>query len=314
MSRIIKENGKTYTLSDDGIVTEANFEAVIEPVDSTPLKIGDRVQVEGRTGTFLDQTTSVYGDAVAVGFDNGDLGEYLAESVFRSDADIRKGSSHDTTTSSMSVDEIKELYEHYSSLPMITSEELDTKEREGRSLKLRSQALVRQSGIALGDQIALDTIIMMVDTDLRDMTDLRHLAQLDENDMYRRSARQRYRLSENVGSSAPNMGASGKEDASWLENALDGMTVVSVTDADMATTALDMVNKLDRGQLNSEQEVKMATSFREEYLGIQNDPERQAKFAAFVEEARQDKLAKPEIAKEASVENLDDFNAAALFL
>lgn len=303
----IQENGITYKLNDEGIIVEANKSTDLPESQTSlePCVPGDSVTADGKLGKVVAVTDTVYGEVVAVQHDDGSLGEYAAADVEHAEETPQVFSSD--------VEEIRARYVAYEGLPSITTEEINVKASEARLLKLRAEAGLRKSNLDMQETLELDSIAMVTSTDLKDLKDLKIDVDRAENENYLRGAGRKYRTADEVGSYAPNMGMSG-EDASWLDTAIDGMVVSEATDADLATTALHMVAKLDREQLTNDDTVQTATGFQKDYLGIANDIEKTAKFEAFVEEARQEELAKPEIVKEASEESLDDFNTAALYL
>lgn len=314
MGRIIREAGKVYNLDDNGVITEASLEETqIENVPA-PLLIGDRVSVNGQAGFLRARTDSIYGDALAIEFDDGRWLELPTEVVSHSDAEHESTYAETVDIHKLTIGELRDHFRAYNALPMITTEELDTKERVAKSVSLRAKYLLHQSSLSLEDQVDLDTIAMMADNDIKDMDQLRHSVEMSENDLYRRSSSSRYQIAENITSYGPVMGSHG-EDASWLANSLDGMEVTEVTDADMATAALEMVAKLDLDQLDDDSTMQDASQFKADYLGILNDKDRLAKFERYVTEARQEKLAQPVVVKEAKVEeDLAAFDTSALFM
>ena len=290
MTRIIKEAGKVYQLSDNGIITEASAEDQQAQVVESPVQIGDRVRAEGRDGHVRAVISTMYGDSLAVEFDDGSVEEYTRESVEASVAPFAPTYASTVDIHKLTVDELREHFHAYNEMPSITEDELHTK-------------------------VDLDTIIMIAENDQKDLAELQHTAAM-HGDRYKRVSSARYKLSENIDSYGPVLGTSGNEDISWVESALEGMEVTETTDADLAATAIDLVGKLTNEQLSNEVSLKQSISFQQEYLGSEDDVEKQAKFTTFVNEAARDKLGRP-VVKQASTdpeEDIDNFNASALFL
>lgn len=307
--RTYEENGKVYTMNDNGIVVEASEKVVETETPVEPLKIGGRVEAEGKRGTVRARTSSVYGDAFAVQFDDGSFEEYTAGDLSTGDA------SEDDTVFASTFDEAKARLEAYESLPVYTVEEIKEKLAAAEKLHFVAESAIRGHEVSLQDRIALDNILLITSNDKRELIQMQHEASLEQDDRYKRVAGNRYSLSENVENyGGPLMGSAGNEDASWLEDAFDGMTVTEVTDEDLAVTAQQMVDRLEHAHLANDDVVRDAILFQEDYLGLKGDVENSAKFAGYVDAARKVKLDKSAQTKEASVDNLDDFDASSLFL
>lgn len=310
MAKIIREGNKVYRMNDNGIVVEASVQEETVPTTPVePMKLGSRVEAEGKRGTLHARTASVYGDTLAVRFDDGTMGEYVS-------SDVKEPSeSEDTNSYASKLDEIKAHFAAYEELPAYTLDEMDEKERVAKKLNLEATHAIRQSGTDFQDRIALDNIILVTGNDLSELAGARHEASLAEDTTYRRTASARYSMSDVTSFGGPVMGSAGNEDASWLENAIDGMTVIETNDADLAVSASQMVTALDRELLENDDALRDAISFQESYLGIENNSEMKDKFAAYVEEARKEKLAKPVVSKEASADDdLDSFDTSSLFV
>lgn len=312
MAQIIREGNKVYHMNDKGIVVEASAqtEKTAAPVETpAPIKIGSRVEAEGKRGTLHARTSSVYGDTLAVRFDDGTLGEYVA-------SDVTPPQEHeDDTTYASKLDEIKAHFLSYQELPHYTVDEMDEKEKVAKKLRHEATQAIRQSGVPYQDRVVLDNIIMATGNDLSDLAEAKHEASLRDNTQYQRVASARYSMSDVTSYGGPLMGAAGNEDASWLETAMDGMTVTETTDADLAATATSMVAALDHDLLSNDDVLRDAVAFQEGYLGIENNDEMKNKFASYVEEARKEKLSKP-ATKEAAVEedDLSNFDTSSLFM
>jgi len=297
----ITENGKVYNYDPDlGLVVEASVE------DTTPVRgieAGDRVEVEGRTGRTLGYTPSMYGQAWAVQFDDGTIGEYSLESLAHSDTDPVEFETP--------ISEVLARYATYEEQPAITTEEIEAKTAEARWLNLRAKSLIQQGISANADLMDMHTVVASTTTDLIDLADMLTTARV-ASDQKRLSSLNQFRFAKEIIS---NQTMGSKSDASWLDDAIDGMEVVEMTDSDLATVATDMVSHFNSSQLKDDTFLADAASYQVEYLNM--DDAQRSKFSRYVDAARNERLANfPKPAKTASVEdeNLDDFDTTALFI
>jgi len=301
---LIEENGKLYNIDDDtGLVTEASVagataEAVREELDNE-FHIGDRVEVEGDTGSIIAITASIYGPAFGVRFDDGAVDEYPESVLSRT--------TIEAIDFARPVDEILARFAAYEVLNCLTEEEMQRKEKEARELNRTAKGLVTDSKLALSDQNDLHRIVLVTGTDLLDMKETRH--QLAENEAYVAKFN-RYKIAEELSTGAI-MGAKG--DASWVDSPLDGMEITETTDADLAARAAEMVTSFTIAQLEDDEFITLAASFQNEYL--QNDEANATKFAGYLKQARVDQLKELKgRTVESKVENLDDIDTSALYL
>lgn len=304
---LITENGKLYNIDDvTGLVTEATTsdaseDAVVREELDNEYRIGDRVEVDGDTGSIVAITASIYGPAFAVRFDDGAVDEYPDTSLSRT--------AVEAIDYARPIDEILARFANYEVLGSLTEDEMTRKEKEAKALNLKAKSLVTDSKLALADQNDLHRIVLVTGTDLLDMRETR--ANLAENLEYV-SKFNRFHIAETATRGGAVMGPKG--DASWVDDPFDGMEVVETTEQDLAARAAEMVLGFTVEQLEDDHFMATATSFQNDYL--QNDETGAAKFAGYIAQARQEQIAelKRRPVTAAVDENLDDIDDSALYL
>jgi hypothetical protein len=307
---IIEENGKLYNIDEaTGLVTlAATEEAGLEDAPEVTLPFeftgGERVEADGHSGQVVAVTSSMYGDAVAVRHDSGQVVEYAVGDVKLANVDWH------ITSSSNPFASIQEMMVAYEEMPTYTVKEIDEKIKMATQLKAAAGVFVRESG-ATSETALVDQMAFRLASDLKDLEEARMHTSVGDDYV---GNQPRYRLAENFSAPAPNMGMTGKGDASWLELE-DGDGFSETTDADIAARAVETVAHFERHELENDEFVEDAVQFQASYLGLTSGEDR-AKLAKFVEQARQDELAKPQAEKKeaAAEENLDDFDATSLFI
>lgn len=315
---IIEENGKLYNIDEaTGLVTlAATAEVGLEDEPTLPetpwqsvteFHGGERVEVDGNGGHVVNVTSSMYGDAIAVRHDDGRVEEYPVEVV--------KFANNPALRSDNPIEAIREQYTAYEALPAITAAEIAHKSKVAKQLLADTKAILLRTS-AVGDAAVLDSMAFRLAADLKDFEDSAELLLMADNAEYL-SSQPRYRTAENFSSPAPNLGVrSNAADASWLELEDENFVYAETSDADMAARAAETVAYFSRAQLEDDSFIADAASFQAGYLGVNDDPEKRARFASYIERARQEKLAEP--VKEAKVaavdEDVTDFDATALFV
>jgi hypothetical protein len=306
---LVNENGKQYYIDDKtGLVTEARVSEPETTEEAASIadeyRLGDRVEIGGRTGNVISMIPSIYGTAFGVLFDDGDIDEF-------GEVQLKRTSAEKTVYDSP-IQEIFSRYDVYAQMPGYTGDELESKEAEARWLHLNATSLrsyAVQGGIR---DPKLDEIILVTSSDLRDMKDVRENADTNENQRYLSSFNQ-YRIAEEILPSAPNFGSAANVSADWLNDAYEGMEVVETTDADLAARATEVVASLSREQLEDDEFMTLVVSFQNDYL--RNDDGREQRFAALLTMARQERLKElPKTAKTAAAEDFSNVDDAALFL
>jgi len=305
---IVQENGRYYQIDEEtGLVTEAKAEDLPEGAEvisaddlQEEFRIGDRVEADGALGEIVSITSSVYGPAFGVRFDDGGVDEYPEMALKRSAVE-----KPDFETP---VDEVLQRFEAYQNMPALTNDEIDRKEKEARWLNLRARALCTDSKLAFSSQNDLHHVVLVTREDLNDIDTLRE--QSADNQEYVASFN-RYKVASEFSGYGGALGMKG--DASWLDNALEGMEVVETTDTNLAARATEVVASLSREQLENDETVQIAASYQRDYLQLDDDQAR--KFSSYLESARQERLKEPQ-EKVASTtdESLDDFRPESLYL
>lgn len=300
---IVEENGKRYDIDEKtGLVREAS---VVPEVDESEyadeLRINDRVEVGGKTGTIISLTASIYGGAYGVRFDDGSVDEYGPQAL--------KHTSVEEPVYDGPYAELLGRFAQYEELPAYTNDEINSKEKEARFLNLRAKSLASDSKLSLNDQKELGRIVLVTGNDLIDLKTARENS--EETTAYV-SRFNRYHIASEVSGYGAGLGLKG--DASWLNNALEDMEVVETTDADLAARAAELVAAFSKAQLEDDDFMHTASSYHRGYL--QMTDEQSKKFDSYLARARQERIAElpSESTKEASADNLDDFDTSALFL
>jgi hypothetical protein len=297
----IKEGDKLYEIDEKtGLVRVASVVSD-DAVSEDDIHIHDRVDVDGETGTVISITASLYGGAYGVRFDNGDVDEYPVSSL--------KRSSVEEPVFETPIHEIVSRFQAYEQLPAYTNDEIGEKEREARFLNLRAKALGTDSKLALNDQNTLGRIVLVTGNDL---TDLKTARETSEETTQYVGRFNHYRLAGEISGHGPGLGLTG--DASWLDDAIEGMEVVETTDADLAARAAELVSAFTKAQLEDDDFMQVAASYHRTYL--QMDDAQAKKFELYLARARKDRVAEiPAETKTASTEeDLADFDASSLFL
>jgi hypothetical protein len=308
----IEENGKVYNLDPNtGLITEASVKGeatlnIAEPksvVAEVKVLLGSRVEADGQLGEVVSKTNSPYGEVFGIRFDDQSVGEFVASQLTLSDIE-----PIDFATP---INEVTSRYDAYEELPSYTKEEIEAKQREARWLNLRAKALITDKNTGLSDQIALDHIVVSTATDILDLKESMESADLAHEADYLSSFNEYEIGGQYDYSSGVTMGSQG--DASWLIEAADDFEYQGTTEADLASKAVEIVSKFTREQLETPGFIKDAMGFQADYLNM--DEDQQAAFAAYVDMARDEKLAEEPEAKIAAVEeDLDDFDTSALYV
>jgi hypothetical protein len=292
---IVRENGKLYEIDDaKGIVTMAKLDE--------EFRIGERVEVDGQAGNILTITSSMYGPAFGVRFDDGEFEEYSESQLSHTNVD-----KPDYETP---VKEVFARFAAYEKLPAYTDDELGVKTTEARFLNRRAKSLVTDSKLSLSDQSQLDHIVLVTGTDLLDIQELQvQTAESAKRLEQLRATSYEVQISDDFGAT---LGES--DDASWLGSGVEGMEVVETTDADLAARATEVVSFFDKEQLEDEAFMAVAASYQKDYL--MDGGGRAEKFASFLERARQARLKELEgqTVKEAKHDDLEDIDPAALYM
>jgi len=300
---IVEENGKKYDIDEStGLVRLASADTQVDEADySDELRIGDRVEVAGETGTVISLTASMYGGAYGVKFDNGTIDEFGPSAL--------KLTTVEAPVEDTPYNEVVSRFEAYEKLPAYTNNEITAKEREARYLNLRAKSLATDSKLSFDDQNALGRIVLVTGNDLTDLKTARENS--DESNEYR-SRFNRYTIASDVSGYGAALGLTG--DASWLGDAIDDMEIVETTDADLAVRAAELVSAFSKQQLEDDDFMQVAASYHRGYLQMSDDQAKQ--FESYLARARQDRIAElpAETAKEASTDDLDNFDTSALFL
>lgn len=306
---LVNENGKQYHIDDKtGLVTEAHISEVESTEEADAIadeyRLGDRVEVGGKSGNVISMIPSVYGMAFGVHFDDGEVDEF-------GEGQLRRTSTEKPVYDSP-IREIYARFDTYELLPAYTSDELETREAEARWLHLNASSLrsyAVQGGIR---DPKLDQIILITSSDLRDMKEIRENSDTEQNQRYL-SAFNQYRIAEEISPSAPNFGEAANTSADWLNDAYEGMEVVETTDADLAARATEVVSQLTKEQLEDDEFMTLVVSFQNDYL--RNDDGREKQFASFLSAARKERLKElPKAEKKAAAEDFSNVNDAALYL
>lgn len=297
---IVRESGKIYNLDDEtGRVIDVQEEEVLKDV-AQDIKLGSRVEVEGELGEVVTITSSYYGLAFGVRFDDGGVDEFHEGQLKLS---VVEKVDYDSP-----VAEVLERFASYEETPTYTNEEINAKEREARWLNLRAKSLATDSKLGLSQQNELGRVVIVTGNDLLDLRELRDRSEETEDYL---SSFSRYSLSKEINGYGASLGMTG--DTSWLEMGAEDMEVVETTDADLAARATDVVANLSREQLEDDDFVKQAATYHYEYLQM-NEAQR-TKFDSYLASARQERVKNLPEQKVASTEDdIDDFDAAALYL
>lgn len=289
---VVEENGKLYNIDEEtGLVTEAS--TVEEEELANEFRLGERVEVLGSVGEIVSMVPSYYGVSFGVRFDDGDFDEFMESQLKRSNVDKP---AYDSPFS-----EVMGRFAAYQELPAYTNDELDAKEAEAKWLRLRATTLVADRDLSTGEQNELGSILLTTNQDLRDISEVR--IHTEENQQYL-SRFNKYKIADEIAGGAT-MG--GKDDASWLQSAAEGMEVVETTDADLAARAVEVVASFSKEQLEDDEFLALATGYQREYLQIDASSDDGKKFATYLLQARADRLKNLPETKTASVQyDLDD--------
>lgn len=307
---IVEENGKKYDVDEKTgqvRVASASTEPQVDEADfDNDFRLGDRVEVDGESGTIISITASLYGGAYGVRFDDGGIDEY-GEGALKKSA--TEAPEYDTPIS-----EVLARFASYEKMPHYTNDEINTKEEEARWLQLRAQSLVSDSKLTLSDQNKLGKVVLITGNDLIDLRELRDQSEDSQQYLARFN---RYKVAENISGYGAGLGLKG--DASWLNDALDGMEVVETTDADLAVRAAELVAAFSKVQLEDDEFMHVASSYHKGYL--QMDDADAKKFDSFLAQARTDRLKEfpaedglPDPKVAAAEDDLDNFDTSALYL
>lgn len=308
----VEEDGKFYDVDEKTGQVKVASTSVGEPdtneldFEARDFRTGDRVEVDGEVGTIISITASLYGGAYGVRFDDGGIDEYVEGALKLTTVEQPE---YDTPSS-----EILARFASYEAMPHYTNDEIAAKEEEARYLNLRAQSLVSDSKLVLSEQNKLGKVVLVTGNDLIDLKELRE--QSNETAEYLGSFN-RYKIADNISGYGAGLGLKG--DASWLEDALDGMEIVETTDADLAVRAAELVAAFNKVQLEDDEFMQVASSYQKGYL--QMDEADAKKFDAYLKNARTERLKEfsadgwlPDPKVAAAEADLDNFDTSALFL
>lgn len=304
----VEENGKLYDVDEKtGLVRVASSSTdqpqIDEDIDfQQDYRIGDRVKVGGDPGTIIAITASLWGGAFGVRHDDGSIDEYAEGQLSRT--------SVETPVFDGPISEILARFASYEKLPHYTNDEITAKEEEARFLNLRAGALASDGKLVLSDQNQLGKVVLVTGNDLIDLKELREQSVETTEYLGRFN---RYKIADEVSGYGAGLGLKG--DASWLADALDGMEIVETTDADLAVRAAELVAAFSKAQLEDDEFMQVASSYHVGYLQMSDDDAK--KFATYLARARSERIKEipVEQVKEASTgDDLDDFDASALYL
>lgn len=289
---IVEEGGKVYRIDDKtGLVSQAAVKEADQFADE--YRLGDRVEVPGLgVGSVISLTSSVYGLAFGVKFDNGMVDEFGESQLKKSTVEAVEYESP--------VEEIYARFASYQELPAYTEDERVLKQHEASWLNLKASSLNSQISQAGVIDRKLDSILLVTGSDLHDLKEIRESAENEENQRHQNKFNQ-YSVASEISGMGAGVGSSG--DASWLDIGTDGMEVAETMDVDLAARATEMVAHFNRDQLESDDFMTLAASYQNEYLV--NDAGREKKFASYLDLARADRLAElkqEQLHKKASVE------------
>jgi len=279
MSRVI-DNGKEFVI-EDGKVVSASIKK------SKDFNFKDRVLHGKKLGSVVSKVPSIYGDSIGVRFDDGSFSEYLAHDL--------EPEPLSKEAAVISNDEFEEVYEKYNEMSADTLEDVEAKMRLARSLNLRAKALATNHKNTLADTIFYDRVVTATAVDLMDLEDeresLRYVSSADYLEALPRASHA------DLGSYVTS-----NEDASWIQ-AIEEPEPEEVTDAHLASLASKAVDSLNRDQLEDNEFIRSVLQYQYEYLPqIQ---EVRTRFASYLNQARQMKLAQTVVAKTASVGSKD---------
>jgi hypothetical protein len=299
---IIKENGKLYHIDEEtGLVTEASAVETEEVIDADELReelrTGDRVTVNDEEGTIISIVSSVYGPAIGVRFDDGSVDEFDEMQLERVASEAPEWETP--------FKEVVGRYEAYEQLPAFTREEIEMKMAEARELNLQAKTLIKDTA-TFADQAELDRVIVSTSTDLKDLTEIRDSEEANAEYVGRMNSvgyelDDRWKDSHRVGAG---------DDISWVEDAFSD--IEDTNDADLAAAAVEMVNSFSAEQLADDEFVALASSYQHERLSATE--EQKAKFAGYVKQAAADKKPVEQPKTASTDEDLDNFDASALYL
>lgn len=312
--KTVTENGTVYHIDDNGMVrtTSVENEATTEVPDleftAEPLRIGDRIEAEGKLGKVATRSPSVYGDSIGVKFDDGTFEEYLASDLERT--------AEDEIVYDKPIDEVRADWTTYQTLPEYTLEDVDNKAAIARRLNVTAKALITDSRTPLGDRIDLDHIVLVTGTDLYDLREKAERITVDDHSDYLESL-PKYEMDSEF---QPYTSRS-KEDVSWLmamaEDATEELGNIDWTQH-LTDEALKATARLTAEQLENDQFMQAVAGYREDAMPMGFDDGKRSEFKTLLEEARQVALNERKaqrVAKTAAVEDdLADFDASALFL
>jgi len=250
----------------------------------------------------------VYGDSIGIKFDDGSFEEFLA-------ADLER-TSEEEVHYDKPIDEVKSDWTSYQAMPELTLSEVDQKAAVARRLNVTAKALVTDSRTPFSDRVELDHIILATGTDLYDFREKAERLNVEDHADYL-SSLPKYEMSDEFQTYA----SRSSEDISWLIEAADTVTEeLSQLDWDqhLMDEALKATARLTEEQLSSDEFMNAVADYRNDAMPLGYDAEKKKRFASLLEQARSEALterAAKKTAKTAAVkEDLDDFDASALYL
>lgn len=285
----VNENGKTYTIENGRVVAavDAQVETQEEEVAKS-LAIKDRVLHGKKLGNVVHIGKSIYGDALAVQFDDGSFGEFLEEQLERAETEkLAKVAGAPTA------DGFEAEYNEYTAMPEDTLEEIEDKMKVGRALNLRAKALATNSRNTLADSIMYDRIVTATALDSDDLKDAQQSARVVADYDYFEQL-PRYEMPETVRGA---WGMTRGGDASWL--GAEELEVEPITEGELAKMATLAVAQLDKEQLEDKDFMRQVINYRNEFLP--KDQAVRTRFAGLLNEARKAKLSSKAPVVEAEV-------------
>lgn len=304
--RTITKEGKNYTVSDEGVITEAS--ALDETVYIAPKKevyvVGDRVEVADRPGTIESIVSSIYGPAAGVQFDNGHKGEFFLEVLTRSEVE--------EPAFATPVDELMSEFANYESFYTAGLEDIRKKASKARELNLRARAMI--GGVSTEDKISLDKIVVTTRVDIESLKDDERSLEVAQSGYLEDLPRYEIQGGDTNGHNHV------EEDASWLvDAAADQEEELAAINWDgfLASEAIDLVNRVseyvlaDEGMTDdtvTDYFVNLAHGLEGSTYGV-----RLAQFKGFVKSSRSERLEKiSSMEKTAALD--DDVSFESLFI
>lgn len=287
-----KEEKKSSTAQEEGLVRD------------DPFKLHDRVEYEDKLGRVVSIIPNVYGTAIGVRFDDGDMNEFTSEQLKRSN--VEEEVRYDTP-----VDEVMSRWAALETSQAFTEDQILEKLENVRAIRIRAKALASDSKMPLSARVVLDQIITSASAEVSDLNE--NLELLRQSEGYADSL-PKFELPDEIGNGRAILGSRG--DASWLADLGDEAEVEIEEfdwDSHLSSLATDAVESVPREKLENEAFVEQMT----EYVQLTVPEERREAVAGLIRTASEMKLSRPEpsLKREASAEkDFDLDNLSDLYL